>query len=194
MRVKALRFVFLALIPMGLFIGPPWSEESAIDFIMDWLGYTFLVAGLGLRMWSMFYLGSRKSRELVTEGPFSICRNPLYVGTFMILTGLSLCFENLVMLIFATSVAIPVHVAVVWREERHLKQLFRDEYEAYSRATPRFLFRLGSYHSSEQVSVSTKVTRRVVIDVLGVAMVPALADLVDTLHVQGILPVVWTFP
>ena len=193
-RVKALRWALLPLIPMALFIKPPWPEVSAIDYAMNWVGYAFLITGLGLRMWSMFYLGSRKSRELVTEGPFSICRNPLYVGTFMVFIGVSLCFENLVMLIFATSVAIPVHFVAVRSEERHLKELFQDEYEAYCRSTPRFLFRLANYRSSGTVSVSTRLLRRVVIDVVGVALVPALADLVDTLHIQGILPVVWTFP
>jgi protein-S-isoprenylcysteine O-methyltransferase Ste14 len=40
--------------------------------------------GATLRLWSTLYIGGRKRVVLVSDGPYSLCRNPLYVGTFLI--------------------------------------------------------------------------------------------------------------
>ncbi|MGU9537294.1 methyltransferase family protein, partial [Proteus mirabilis] len=37
-----------------------------------------MVCVLG-RAWCALYIGGRKKQEIVTSGPYSLCRNPLYV-------------------------------------------------------------------------------------------------------------------
>ena len=112
----------------------------------------------------------------------------------MIVIGTAFCFENMIMLIFVIAVVLPLHFVVILSEERHLKELFQDQYEAYFRRTPRFLFKLANYNGSKTVSVSARAISRVTVDALGVLLIPPLANLVDTLHTHGTLPVIWTFP
>src|SRR5215213_5268758 len=49
------------------------------------LGCGLIFAGLAIRSWSAGIL--RKTRELTTTGPYAVIRNPLYVGSFMIMSG-----------------------------------------------------------------------------------------------------------
>ncbi len=116
------------------------------------LGVGFVVAALGelLRAWGVFYVGSETrvtgevgASRLVTSGPFSHVRNPLYVGNIMLYVGVGVMsmalFPWLQLVAFAWFVF--QYTLIVREEERFLAQKFGAEYEAYCKAVPRFLFR-----------------------------------------------------
>src|SRR3989339_1941276 len=109
LRVHLLRLAFIPVVFVAVFVRPSWSLESATAFSMELAGYLFLLTGLIVRIWCTFYIGSRKSKELICEGPYSLCRNPLYIGTFLLAIGVGLCFENLLMLLFVPAIIIPTH-------------------------------------------------------------------------------------
>ncbi|HAU36825.1 MAG TPA: hypothetical protein DCX07_03800 [Phycisphaerales bacterium] len=194
MRIMLLRLAFLPIVLMGLFVWRSWSDESVTDYVVEWSGYLLLLAGLGIRIWSTLYIGSRKSKEIITDGPYSLCRNPLYLGTFAITIGASLCLENLAMLLAALLVMVPVHVGVILAEEKHLAGLFGQPYEEYLRRVPRFLVSLKNYRSPATVEVSTRAIRRVTIEAMGILLIPPIGDLIELLHARGILPALFQFP
>ena len=49
-----------------------------VHTFIEMVGVTLAIVCIGGRLWSCLYIGSRKNRELVTTGPYSITRNPLY--------------------------------------------------------------------------------------------------------------------
>lgn len=193
-RVRLLRLLFVLLGGMALFVGSSSDTSDAGDMLFQGVGYILLMTGLCLRLWSILYVGSRKSQELITTGPYSLCRNPLYVGTILLTVGTALSFENLAMCLFALAAIIPAHIAVVLSEERRLRSLFGPTYEEYARQTPRFLFRLSSYKSDPAVRVPLRSLKRAAIDASGILMIPPLATLVDMLQDKGILHVLWRWP
>jgi len=79
LRINLLRLAFIPVVFIAVFVRPSWSLESTMAFTMELGGYLFLLAGLVIRIWCTCYIGSRKSKELIGEGPYSICRNPLYI-------------------------------------------------------------------------------------------------------------------
>jgi len=188
-RVSALPVVLLAV-----FVRPTWGAESTIAFCVESAGYLFLLGGLAIRMWSILYIGGRKSHELVTDGPYSLCRNPLYVGTFLLVVGAGLCFENLLMLAAAFLVMAPVHLLTTRMEERHLLELFPDSYPEYARRVPRFWPRLRNYRGGDNVAVRVRAIRRMAIDASGVLLIPVVEDLVEILQRHEIVPVLFRFP
>lgn len=190
-RVQLLRLAFGCLVLLAIFSGPSANTNILIDFGCQWIGYLLLMAGLGLRIWSILYVGQKKSHELITTGPYSLCRNPLYVGTLLLVFGTALSFENFVMGLFSLVAVIPIHIVVVLAEEKHLSAIFGQEYAQYTQRTPRFWFRMSAYNSAPTVNISVKALRRAVIDAIGVLMIPPAASLVDTLQNQGVLPVLW---
>ncbi|MGA2266166.1 MAG: isoprenylcysteine carboxylmethyltransferase family protein [Phycisphaerae bacterium] len=196
-RIALLRAVFIPLIALFLFVEPSWPANVITDSIaeaFEILGYLFLMAGLGLRIWATLYVGSRKSKVLLTDGPYSLCRNPLYLGTFIIVLGAGLCLTNPLMTLFTILVYIPVHVLVGRAEERHLRDLFGAEYDEYRRTVPAFLPSWKNYHSREEISVSTKAIKRVTLDAAMVLLIPPAAELIEMLHGYHLMPVLWRFP
>jgi protein-S-isoprenylcysteine O-methyltransferase Ste14 len=193
-RTKLLRLSSLPIVAVAIFVRPTWRVESNMAFAIEFAGYMFLLAGLAVRIWCMFYISERKSRELITTGPYSISRNPLYIGTFLLVVGASLCFENPVMLVIGAFVFVPTHVAVVLMEERHLETIFGEEFRAYKKKVRRFWPSFRNYQSPRTVTVATRMIGRIAIDTLGVLLLPEVEDLIELLHVKGVLPVLWYFP
>ncbi len=75
LRLAALFAVILALI----YFANPTVLSVAIGFV-------FVVLGESVRFWSSGLL--LKTKELMTAGPYRYTRNPLYLGRFLILTGI----------------------------------------------------------------------------------------------------------
>jgi len=193
-RIAFLRLWGIPVIFLAVFVRPGWSTESTPAFCVEFAGYVLVLAGLAIRIWSILYIGGRKSDELITEGPYSLCRNPLYVGTFLVALGVGLCFENILMLVTILAAAVPVHLVIVPQEEANLARKFPLEFPEYQRRVRRFRPRLAGYHTSERVSVSVRSIWRVLIDTSAILMLPQLEDLLELLHDKGILPVLWYFP
>ena len=194
LRTQLIRLAFVPVVFVAIFVRPPWSVESSTAFFVELVGYLFLLAGLTVRIWCTFYIGNRKSKELVAEGPYSICRNPLYVGSFLLAIGAGFCFENLLMILLVPAIVIPIHIIVARMEEIHLESTFGDQYRTYKQKVPRFLPRLSNYKSSAIVEVNINSVRRIVMDTIAVLLLPEIEDLLELLHEHGIIPVLWHFP
>jgi protein-S-isoprenylcysteine O-methyltransferase Ste14 len=192
LRINLLRLAFIPIVFVAIFVRHSWSIESTAAFVMEFGGYLFLLAGLLIRIWCSFYIGSRKSKELITEGPYSICRNPLYIGSFLLAVGVGLCFENL--LILVPAIIIPVHIIAARMEEAHLELKFGEQYRLYKQKIPRFWPRFSNYNSPDMIGVNVHSIRRIAMDTVGVLLLPEIEDLLELLHQNGIIPVLWHFP
>lgn len=102
------------------------------------------VAAFG-RIWATFFLGGNKNSSLVKEGPFSVCRNPLYVFTSFGALGIALESHQLPILVAVAFFMLIFYGAQIRREERDLARLFGQSYLDYMRTTPRFLPRFDRY-------------------------------------------------
>ena len=77
-----LRLVALfALIAALLYFSQPTRKSVLV-------GLVFVVLGEAVRFWAAGHLF--KTKELITSGPYRYSRNPLYLGRFLIFTGLCL--------------------------------------------------------------------------------------------------------
>ena len=107
---------------------------------LSWLGYMVLAIGISLDIWAMAAMAKartsilphRAADHLVTSGPFSFMRNPIYVGNTIATAGLGMTLQN-GWLLLATPVAVLAthHLAVV-REQAHLQQKFGKEWSDYA--------------------------------------------------------------
>jgi protein-S-isoprenylcysteine O-methyltransferase Ste14 len=102
-----------------------------------WTGLPLVAIGEAIRVWSAGYL--TKLSGLVTAGPFALCRNPLYVGSFAISLGYLLMCHRVDVLVVGTALFWILHGGAVAYEERLLREKFGDEFDEYCRKVPRFL-------------------------------------------------------
>lgn len=194
LRLLIIRLAFVPIIFVAIFVRPSWSLNSLASFAMEFVGYLFLLAGLTIRIWCICYIGNRKSQEIVTTGPYSLCRNPLYMGTFLLAIGVGLCFENVLMVLLVPAVLIPVHLLTVRLEESHLEAQFGQTYQLYKQKVPRFWPRFSNYNSPDVIEVHVSSIRRIALDTIGMLLLPQLEDLLEILHEHGIIPILWHFP
>lgn len=79
------------------------------------------------------------AQDLVTEGIFNHCRNPLYVGNILMLTGVGLLSNSLYFILFAVPFFCFIYQAIVLAEENYLQNKFGDQYRAYRSRVNRWI-------------------------------------------------------
>lgn len=134
----ALGIVLGQLIPLGLF------PSRLIAFGVGW---PCVAAGLALSVWSALVM--RKSREspdprvptsaVVSDGPFRLSRNPMYVAFTIGYVGLSLVLNTAWPVTLLPLVIAALHFGIVRREERYLEHRLGRPYWEYCRQVRRWL-------------------------------------------------------
>lgn len=133
----------------------PWvKEESAADFLLGAAGWVCFFTGATFRWWATLYVGGHKDQQLAVDGPYSVCRNPLYLGTFLLTLSIAFIVHSL-MFAIGLLIATPLYlwVTVPWEEAR-LKERFGDRYEAYRSRVPKFIPNFLTLQSPAMISVS----------------------------------------
>jgi protein-S-isoprenylcysteine O-methyltransferase Ste14 len=122
-------------------VGTPW--------IMASIGIALVVLGELMRVWAVRQIGvisrTRAGRlgRLVTEGPFSLVRNPLYVGNLLLWTGFTVWSGKLWLLAVCWTLFLLQYSAIIRFEEGLLRERFGEEYDAYTARVPRWWPRLS---------------------------------------------------
>ncbi|EHS52712.1 isoprenylcysteine carboxyl methyltransferase, partial [Rhizobium sp. PDO1-076] len=128
-----------------LFAIKPVYDSTYYDLWLEIAGFIFILCGFGVRLWCTLYIGGRKSRDLLSDGPYSLCRNPLYVGSILAAIGIGLQTEMLSFGIFCGVVCWGIFHVVVKKEERYLLVEFGEPYRLYFDTTPRFWPMFSAY-------------------------------------------------
>ena len=77
--------------------------------------------------------------NLVTKGFYAHVRNPMYIGNFLILTGLGIIYGSIYVYLIVIPLFSFIYLSIVVTEENYLKKQFGKEYEEYCKRVPRFL-------------------------------------------------------
>jgi protein-S-isoprenylcysteine O-methyltransferase Ste14 len=134
-------------------INPTWLAFLAIPLPdwLRWLGFILGLASLGFWTWTQVALGKqwspqlqlREEHHLVTDGPYTRIRHPLYTAMMGYFAGLAFLTANWVFLILAVLVILG-SIARVPKEEQMMLNEFGDQYKAYMGRTGRFFPKIGS--------------------------------------------------
>ena len=116
------------------------------------MGGAFIVAGEFLRIWAVGYAGASTrartlgaARDLVTTGPYSYVRNPLYLGNFLLSLGVCLV-ANVYWLVAVLIVGyLCQYLPIIALEEIYLLESCGSVYQTYRERVPRFLPQFSPY-------------------------------------------------
>lgn len=101
------------------------------------VGLLLILMGLAIRSWSAGTLV--KVEELITSGPYSISRNPLYVGSFAMMYGFALIMSDWLSIAFIAGPMFVLYYFQVLNEEKYLAALHPEKWAAYCKETSRFV-------------------------------------------------------
>ena len=145
-RVKPsqIAFVLIALSVGGHLL---LTRDSRIAFTCyACAGCVFLV-GLATMTWAWALFRRRgtpirptdAATALVTDGPYRLSRNPMYLGIVLMLLALAWGVGTLPMLIGPVGFFLVMSVVFIPYEEQRLQALFGETYAAYTRRVRRWL-------------------------------------------------------
>jgi protein-S-isoprenylcysteine O-methyltransferase Ste14 len=123
------------------------------------------IASLG-RLWCSLYIAGYKKAAVVTEGPYSMCRNPLYFFSFLGAIGVGCASETFLIpaiILVAFSVYYPF---VIKSEEVELRKLHGEEFNTYLENVPRFLPNISMLKEPEKYTVNPAIFKRHMFDAL----------------------------
>lgn len=111
------------------------------------VGGLVALVGASLDVWAMASLRAgrttvlphRASSHLVVKGPYSLSRNPIYLGNIILIFGIAVGIGSLWLVLTALTGAAATQKLAIEPEERHLRALFGTEFENYCSRVRRWL-------------------------------------------------------
>jgi len=111
---------------------PNYLVAALTGFIVAAFGQSFRAVTIGLEY---IIRGGRNRRvyaeKLVQGGIFAHCRNPLYVGNFVIILGVSIASNSVLFILVAIPFFALSYWAIIAAEENYLQSKFGLEFDNY---------------------------------------------------------------
>jgi protein-S-isoprenylcysteine O-methyltransferase Ste14 len=140
---------------LALALGAFWLDgrlSLRLPAALRWPGLAALACGLALIAWAEVTL-LRVVRStgafgdppgtLVAQGPYRHVRNPIYIGAFGVLLGLSWWRSSPTLLVLALGFLPVMHLFVTRSEEPATRRRLGAQYDDHLRRVPRWLPRLN---------------------------------------------------
>ena len=139
--------LFLAGLVVGLILDALFPTPFSDAPLNTILGLVVVVLSIMLGLWAVINMRqagtSPDPRDpvsaLVTSGPFSFTRNPIYLSFVLFFIGVSLLANSWLMLVILIILIFVMQNGVIEREERYLEDKFGDEYRQYKAKVYRWL-------------------------------------------------------
>jgi len=165
-RIAWSRATVILALAYALFVPAPAVIPRSWLAVSELLGFALLIVATLGRVWCLSYIAGVKNDVLVTEGPYSMARNPLYVFNFIGAVGFGFAVENPVLAaLLATAFAV-FYPSVIRREEEVLTQAFGERFVRYCGATPRWFPRWSNFHEPESWSINPRRFRAGLLDAM----------------------------
>jgi protein-S-isoprenylcysteine O-methyltransferase Ste14 len=194
-RYQRRRRVLLALL-IGAFcalliFGGSTHDELGHERIEGQYGIALILIGIGGRLWSILYIGGRKSAELVATGPYSMMRNPLYFFSTVGAAGIGAQTGSVIVSVASAVLCAAAFYIVTLREERHLTTVLGAPYKDYIARVPRFFPNPRLYRDQAEVTFTPRIFNHTLRDgLMFVASVPFF-ELIESGQERGVIPVLF---
>ena len=162
--------------------------------LIEWIGFGAIVVCILGRTWASLYIGGRKIEQFVTEGPYSIARNPLYLFSILGSAGVGAQLGSVLAAAAFGAIAWVVFYFVVLQEEELLSERYGTAYANYAAAVPRFLPKLTLWRDAPTLTVMLPRTLRTFADAMLFLLAVPLAEMFERLQAAHVLPVLFRLP
>jgi protein-S-isoprenylcysteine O-methyltransferase Ste14 len=134
----AIILILLLLVRLKFFKG---RHTVVSDPLLQGIGFVLFVLGLALAIWARAYLGhnwgmpmtEKADPELVTTGPYSSIRHPIYSGIILAMIGTAVAVSVYWLIAVVLIGGYFIYSAVM--EERYMTRVLPDTYPRYQQET-----------------------------------------------------------
>lgn len=154
-RRRRLQWLGILLLPLLLVCRSAWPDNSPAHESIEALGQLLMLVCIAGRTGCTLYVGGRKCAELVTDGPYSVSRNPLYGFSLLGAVGAGLQSGSITVAAVIGLGFFALFDRLIRQEERYLATKFVT-FTSYCASTPRWLPRPGLWHSADQLLIEPR--------------------------------------
>ncbi len=170
-----------------------WETKSLLMGKFLFLGGVTLVgiASMG-RLWCSLYIAGYKTNNLVTDGPYSVSRNPLYVFSLLGAMGIGLISETLLipaLILIAFAIYYP---SVIRSEEGGMKEFHGEAFESYCARVPSFFPKMSLLREPESYLTKPKVFKQHIFSALWFIWFIGIMEFIKGLHAIHVLPTLFS--
>ncbi len=162
--------------------------------LIEWTGLVLIVACILGRTWCSLYISGRKNEELVTVGPYSVMRNPLYFFSVLGAAGMGAQIGSIVLGLLSGFLTWLVFAFVVRQEERHLFGTYGERYSAYRAQVPRFFPKPSLWRDEPTLTIHPSRVLMTFVDALLFLLAVPGAEMFEYLRQAGLIPVLLRLP
>ncbi len=192
-RIGASRVLVALLLVLIAITGSYWHTNNPV------LGDGLVVMGLILatiggigRLWCNLYIVGYKNASLLTIGPYSMTRNPLYFFSSIGGVGVGLATGTFSFAVAIAGLFALTYPSVILSEEERQRRIHGKAWDDYVAAVPRFFPRFSQLTEPADYMAHPLLFRRHLMDAVWFTWVAALMILLSELREVGIMPQVFT--
>jgi len=168
------------------------TRNEKITFLLFLAGMILVaIASLG-RMWCSLYIAGYKDDKLVTDGPYSLCRNPLYFFSMIGVLGIGFATETFTFPILFILLFALYYPFVIRSEERRLGQLFGAAFDQYTKRISAFFPKFSTFSEPANYMVNPAVYRNHMFSALWFVLIVGILEVIEGLREIGLLSSLWS--
>ncbi len=149
------------------------------------------IASLG-RMWCSLYIAGYKNNKLITKGPYSFCRNPLYFFSMIGVVGIGCSTQTITFPIVFIILFALYYPFVIKSEEKRLKQLFGVKFEEYTKRVPAFFPRFSTFYEPENYIMNPVVYRKHIFSAIWFIWLVGILYIIDGVKETDLFTPLWS--
>lgn len=144
----------IALLGVVVFSAPVY--DFGVVFMP--LGILLLFCGILGRLYATLYIGGMKNagsdgKSFVSDGIYSVCRNPLYFFSFLGFLGLLLLKGEITLIVIGVIAYLVIYRITILGEEKFLSSQYGESYQKFLKTTPRFFPSFAKFKYNERLEI-----------------------------------------
>jgi protein-S-isoprenylcysteine O-methyltransferase Ste14 len=190
MRILISRLFVIAVVVLLFVSDIQWKDCPWMRLGLFLLATVLVGIGTLGRMWCSMYIAGRKKSQLVTTGPYGMCRNPLYFFSLLGAVGLG-CTTGTVTIPLIIAVAFALYYpGTIKGEEAELAKRHGEPFQQYLKSVPAFFPKLSLLQEPQQYEVNPITFRKhlgsVIWFIWALGLMPLILQLIQVLHEHGL--------
>ncbi len=184
------RTVLLLVIPSLIILTNRSLLGTTTGLALYTAGSLLLLSAVVVRFWCYVYNSGTRTKTVITQGPYSLCRNPIYLCSIGVAASIGLLAESVVLAVVFAACAMLFYAHIIKGEEAKLSAIHGATYTDYLDSTSKYLPRFQRLSPGVIKEVPGKTLMRKIPKLIVLALVFPLMELCNTL--QGMLGVsIW---
>jgi len=163
-RIRDSKIILIATLIACILSKSSFPYATAIHESAEQLGYILISICVIGRVYCTAFLGGFKNDSLITTGPFSIVRNPLYSCSLIGILGIGFMSNHIVVLIGLPIAFFIMYYFLIKREEAFLLEKFGNAYTAYCKRTPKLIPNFSLYNMPATTQMMPKYLNKALLD------------------------------